>query len=422
MADLKSPRVAILYQFFHPDEVVSARHYADFAEGLRDRGWDVEVWTSNRACRDESVCFPRTENWRGIRIHRIWKPRFKPGSSIGRAVSIVWMIAAWTLGLWGRRRDYPDVIVVGTDPPLSVLTAWTVRLLRPRARFAHWCFDVFPEAAVADGMLAADSFLESLLKKLARAAYANVTLIADLGECMHKRLESYGHRASKETLVPWAMVEPQTLTASDPAIRSTLFGDAALGLLYSGNFGRAHAHDRFLELARILRSDNIAFAFGMSGNRADRVRESVRPSDTNIRMVGFASEAELEARLSAADIHLVSLRAEWEGIVVPSKFFGSLAAGRPVLFDGPAGSAVAMWIREHQVGWVLSEESIESIAGALRELTVSKDRLREMQQRCRRVYQEEFSKKIVLDRWDQALRGVLAADPASAGLIRLVQI
>src|SRR5439155_17049046 len=200
MADLKSPRVAILYQFFHPDEVVSARHYADFAEGLRDRGWDVEVWTSNRACRDESVCFPRTENWRGIRIHRIWKTRFKPGSRVGRAVSIVWMIAAWTLGLWGRRRDYPDVIVVGTDPPLSVLTAWTVRLLRPRARFAHWCFDVFPEAAVADGMLAADSFLESLLKKLARIAYRQVDLIADLGECMRNRLEGYGHAASKETL------------------------------------------------------------------------------------------------------------------------------------------------------------------------------------------------------------------------------
>ena len=189
------------------------------------------------------------------------------------------------------------MIVVGTDPPLSILTAWTVRLLRPRARFAHWCFDVFPEAAVADGMLAADSFLESLLKKLARVAYRQVDLIADLGECMRNRLEGYGHAASKETLVPWALAEPQTLTAPDPAIRSTLFGDAALGFLYSGNFGRAHAHDRFFELARILRADNIAFAFGMSGNRADRVRESVRPSDTNIRMVGFASEAELEARL-----------------------------------------------------------------------------------------------------------------------------
>jgi len=149
----RRPRAAILYHYFYPDDVVSARHYADLAEGLRDRGWDVEVWTSNRACHDESVCYPPREVWRGIRIQRIRKPRFRPGSSIGRVFSIVWMIAAWTLALWRRRPDYPDVVIVGTDPPLSILTAWTVRLFRKDARFAHWCFDLYPEAAVADGML-----------------------------------------------------------------------------------------------------------------------------------------------------------------------------------------------------------------------------------------------------------------------------
>src|SRR5439155_5912143 len=177
-------------------------------------------------------------------------------------------------------------------------------------------------------------------------------------------------------------------------------------LLYSGNFGRAHAHERFFELARMLRSENVEFAFGIRGNRADAVRKSVRPDDANIRMLGFASEAELDARLSAADIHLVSLRSEWEGLVVPSKFFGALAAGRPVLFDGPEGSAIAGWIRQHRVGWVLNSESMESVAAELRMLAVSKDRLQEMQRRCHGVYQKEFSKKVTLDRWDQALRKI----------------
>jgi hypothetical protein len=81
--EARRPRAAILYHYFYPDDVVSARHYADLAEGLRDRGWDVEVWTSNRACRDESVCYPSREVWRGIRIHRIRKPRFTSGSPIG---------------------------------------------------------------------------------------------------------------------------------------------------------------------------------------------------------------------------------------------------------------------------------------------------------------------------------------------------
>ena len=398
--------VAILYQFFHPDDVVSARHYADLAEGLRDRGLDVQVWTSNRACHDGSVRYPRNEIWRGIRIHRIWKPGFKSGSSMGRAISIVWMIAAWTMALW-RRHDYPDVVIVGTDPPLSALTAWTVHLLRPNARFAHWCFDLYPEAAVADGMLSPNSRLERFFRRLVRPAYRNISLMADLGACMRKRLEAYGHCASKATLVPWALVEPENPRTPDPAIRAKLFGDATLGLLYSGNFGRAHSYEAFFELARSLKSDNIAFAFAIRGNRADLVRQSMRPDDTNIWIVDFASEAELEARLSAADIHLVSLRPEWNGVVVPSKFFGSLAAGRPILFAGPADSDIAGWIREHQVGWVLNADSKEAIPGELRALAASKDCLKEMQDRCHRTYQKHFSKKVVLDQWDEALRRLL---------------
>ena len=206
--------------------------------------------------------------------------------------------------------------------------------------------------------------------------------MAGLGSCMRKRLEAYGHRASEATLVPWALVEPENPGIPDPAIRAKLFGpDAALGLLYSGNFGRAHSHEAFFELARTLKSDKVAFTFAIRGNRTGVVRESIRPDDANIRIVDFASEAELQERLSAADIHLVSLRPEWEGLVVPSKFFGSLAAGRPVLFAGPTGSGIARWIREHRVGWVLNADSSEAIAAELRALAVSRDRLKEMQDR-----------------------------------------
>jgi glycosyltransferase involved in cell wall biosynthesis len=160
----------------------------------------------------------------------------------------------------------------------------------------------------------------------------------------------------------------------------------------------------FFELARKLKSDKIAFAFGIRGNRADVVRESIRPDDTNIRLLGFASETELEARLTAADIHLVSLRPEWKGLVVPSKFFGSLAAGRPILFEGPAESAVALWINEYQAGWVLNLDTKEFIAEELKALAQSADRLKEMQERCLWTYQKHFSKKVVIDRWNRVLR------------------
>ena len=116
------------------------------------------------------------------------------------------------------------------------------------------------------------------------------------------------------------------------------------------------------------------------------------PEDTNIRFAGFASEADLEKRLGAADIHLASLQPTWTGTVVPSKFFGSLAIGRPVIFAGSENAAIAKWIREFDVGWLLQQALLDATADELRKLAQSPERIHDLQRRCHAVYQEHFAR------------------------------
>jgi colanic acid biosynthesis glycosyl transferase WcaI len=414
----RRPRVAVLYHYFHPDDVVSARHYAEFCSGLADRGWDVLALPCNRGCRNPSLSFPLREQWGEVTIRRVWRPRFRQASSLGRILNAAWMHAAWCLSLLADGRPGPDVLVIGTDPVLSVLVAPVVRKMCPSVRIAHWCFDLHPEGPIAEGMLRPDGWPARALRRLLRAAYGSCDLVADLGRCMRDRLEPYGHTCRKVTLVPWALAEPAALAAPDPAARRALFGVEPLGLLYSGNFGRAHSCEEFLELARLLRGSGTHFCFGVRGNRADELRATVRPDDTNVTVAGFAPEAVLEQRLAAADIHLVSLRPEWTGLVVPSKFFGSLAVGRPVLFAGSRASAVARWIEEHRVGWVLDGGSREAIAGRLRELARDPGELRGLQQHCHQVYQQHFARRRVLDDWDRELKALLAGVPGQAAEAR----
>jgi len=107
----------------------------------------------------------------------------------------------------------------------------------------------------------------------------------------------------------------------------------------------------FLQIARLLREEDIRFCFAVRGNRSDELRAAVGPTtETCVSALSFPSPNLLQ-QLTAADIHLVSLRHDWTGVVVPSKFFGSLAAGRPVIFAGSRNSCVAKWIVEYQVGW-----------------------------------------------------------------------
>src|SRR5262249_19210153 len=152
-----------------------------------------------------------------------------------------------------------------------------IRKALPRVRIAHWCFDLHPECSIAEGVIRPDSYLSQALRRVLKTAYASCDLVADLGSCMRERLAVYGHASRKATLVPWALVEPDVVPAVDPVTRKELFGESALGVLYSGNFGRAHSYDDFLQLARRLRNDSIHFCFGTRGNQARGLEAAVRP-------------------------------------------------------------------------------------------------------------------------------------------------
>lgn len=401
------PSIAVLYHYSHPDDVVSARHYADFCSDLHRLGWSVEAWPCNRGCRVDDVAYAAQERWAGVLYRRVWRPRFRQSSTLGRLANSFWMLAAWCARIWQSRRHPYDIILVGTDPPLSVLVAWFARRCHGRSRIVHWCFDLYPEAPIADGMMQSDGWPARRLRAMLASAYQCCDLIVDLGVCMAARLAEYKSSASTITLVPWALAEPAAIPIAQSETRTQLFKGAALGLLYSGSFGRAHDHEMFLKLAERLRDADIHLCFAARGNRAGVLQAAIAAAHANVSHADFVPETELATHLAAADIHLVSLRQEWTGIVVPSKFFGALAAGRPVLFAGSRTSAIAQWIDEHKLGWVLDDESLDAVAAELHILSAAPAKLAEMQRHCHAVYQQHFSRRRIMNDWNQVLRGLI---------------
>jgi glycosyltransferase involved in cell wall biosynthesis len=159
-----------------------------------------------------------------------------------------------------------------------------------------------------------------------------------------------------------------------------------------------------------LRARPIKLAFSVRGNREQMLREAVAGADVNVSFCEFAPAERLEARLSAADIHVVSLHPEWTGTVVPSKFFGAIAAGRPVLFAGSPESAVAKWIQEYDLGWVLTPRNVNAITKSIRAYASSPEQQNKMRQHCFEVYKEHFCRERVLDCYDKELRLVLPSE------------
>lgn len=401
------PKAYVFYHYFHPDDVVSSVHFTQLCTALVKSGWEITAFPCNRGCRDDSVVYSRDDEFGRVRIERIWRPAWRQSSGIGRILNAAWMILRWSL-LATQRARKPDVVIVGTDPILSVLVAIVWRLFKPRTILANWCFDLYPEAAYADGLLNRRSLFARLLHALLKKAYRACDLVVDIGPCMRKLLLRYDSSLRMATLVPWALAEPSDALPIPTAEREAVFGNSPFGLLYSGNFGRAHSYEAILELARLLRPDDVHLAFSVRGNRENALRMAVHSEDANISFVPFAAaEAKLEDRLACADVHVVSLREEWVGTVVPSKFFGALAIGRPVLFCGDRSSSIAQWIEQYELGWVLTPDNIPDVAASMRALLKDPSAMQRWRRRCHQVYSEHFSKAVAVSHWDALLRALL---------------
>lgn len=415
-ANSHGKRIYVFYHFYKPDDVVSAVHFADLCEGLERRGWHVTMITSNRYCRSKGSITPKSESIDGVEVVRAWRPPFAQSSNIFRIVNSLWIQFAWIRQY--RRMPEPAAVIVGTDPQFSQWMLPRLKKTHPAAKLFFWSFDMYPEAIQAEQM---SSFVTSMANRISSwmpRFYRPVDVMVDIGSCMRERLNKHRHAAGMKTIVPWALVEPEADLPVNQSVRQTMFGeDVELGILYSGTLGKAHEYEDFLKLARSLRdvAPRIVFAFSSHGNRIAEMQAQLTPEDTNIRFLPFASQEELEDRLNAADIHLLSLKSNWAGIVVPSKFFGSLAVGKPVLYAGAEDSCIARWIEEHNLGLFLDSENSEEVAQKLIDYSRDPDLLIQWQQSTHRTYHAKFSRERMLESWHHLLEDELDGHLPVAG-------
>jgi glycosyltransferase involved in cell wall biosynthesis len=317
------------------------------------------------------------------------------------------MIARWSV-LGCDPRIQPDVLVVGTDPIFGILIAIIWRRFKPRTKIIHWCFDLYPEAAIADGILRANGRVAACLRALAAKAYRECDLIVDIGCCMKALLRCYRIDTPMETLVPWALEESYQVIPINDAERYQIFGVTGLALMYSGSFGKAHSSEAIVHLAQMLQKVDVKIAFSVSEDSAEALRRSLPAGTENVAFVPIAPSNRISKRLSAADIHVVTLKEEWTGTVVPSKFFGALSLGRPVLFCGSSESAIAHWIDEYKIGWVLTPQTVERVVAEMKLLVTNRTELEVMFRHCHEVYMRHFSKQVIMNRWDEELQKLLA--------------
>jgi len=409
--DTGRQRLLLVNRFFHPDTSATGQLLTDLADALDTRGFAVTVLAGRHSYLNTGAVLP-ARAWRaGIEVCRLRHTGFGRFWLPGRALDCATFAASALLALLTRARP-GDVILAKTDPPLMSVLAWLAARLTG-ARLVNWCQDLFPETAAAIGLPGARGPAGGALRALRNVSLRGAEMNVALSPGMVARLAAQGVPRERLTVIPnWAdgeLIRP--LAPRDNPLRAAWGLGERFVIGYSGNLGRAHEVDALVELMTLLEDEpGLAFLFigAGAGYRTLRAAVAARRRD-NVVFRPYQDRARLPLSLTAPDVHLVTLRPAWEGLVMPSKLYGALAAGRPVVFVGDPAGDVARIVGAGP-GLVASPDRMPALAVQIRALRRDPERLARMGAAARRAY-EASTKNASLDAWTRCLRA--AALPAA---------
>lgn len=356
-------RTLLVNQFYPPDIAPTGQALSDLAQTLSVRGHEVTVLCS-RHSYEGGVSYQPQEERDGVRIRRLWAFGF---GRRGWARMLDYLSFHTATYVAGRHHGRFDLVVCLTTPPFI---GWTAqKSLGARAgTLAHWVMDLYPDVLAAHGALSVSSWVYGRLEAVARQQYSSAPLVLAIGPRMRDRLAPYVAAPSKLEWVPlWGPKQAPASPEDGRALRARRgWSDEGCVLLYSGNMGLGHRFDGLLDAARQLAGAGPVWAFAGGGRRRGELeRFAAAHPAARIELLPYVPRTELPASLASADVHLVSLRDEWQGLIVPSKVQAAFSVGRPVIFVGPRENEGAEWVLASGGGWVVEERDVRGLLDAV---------------------------------------------------------
>lgn len=402
-------RIFFFNRFYRPDSSATAQILRGLCEALAvDGPGEITVVTSRLNYADPGCRYPADEVLDGVRVRRLWSTRFGRGSVPGRLLDYLSIYASFFCFML-RELGPEDMAVFKTDPPLLSVPGAIGKQFKGY-RMVAWCQDLFPEVAMAEMRLPRGTgWFLSLLRVIRDWSLRNSDRVVVLGRDMERCLVTAGIPEKGICRIANWSVQADDPDADGQTLRAE-WGIPAEAFVvgYSGNLGRAHDWRTILGAARILKEagEDTLFLCCGGGYGYERLREAAEsdPAGSTFRFMPYQPLERLAAVLRVPDLHWVTLKERLTPYIVPSKFFGILQAGRPVLFIGDPGSEIAGLIRGGGIGAVAREGDASGLAAAIRSFRNGNLSSRDSGERARRLWLERFQKAHEVAKWDRLLR------------------
>lgn len=300
------------------------------------------------------------------------------------------------------KRSFDLVICVDT-PRFSAVLGWLVKWKSP-CKVIMWAMDLSLEQ-VLRRKKEGSKFSAIIALVINRLYFLSISLcdrVVVLGGCMRDVFQKSGVK-QLSVIGPWADKPQVSQELSTAAARLKNHWPEKFTIAYRGYAGEWHEFDTILEaIRRIVPENQLHFIFAGFGPGIDRVAaEKEKNYWENVHIKRWVPREELGSLPQCADLHLVSLKTSMLGTCVPSKTYGALAYGRPVLFIGPKECQAAQDVLEANAGRVV--ENADKLVDAVEEFLANRDKLEICSRNARKAFLEKHCAQAVFRKWDQLL-------------------
>src|SRR6202041_2405522 len=236
--------------------------------------------------------------------------------------------------------------------------------------------DMYPDMALGGDIVRANT-LVARWEEMHRRALREAARVIVLGDDMRERILAKGVAPDRVAIVRDGASPSGPLSdGRHPAVEEVRCGFPFV-VLHAGNLGFYGAWPTLLKAAELLRNENTGLVFVGDGANRAAMQTSINGSK-NVRFLPFRPASEIPHVMMAGDLHVVTVRRGLEGVVVPSKLYSTLAAGRPVLAVAPKQCDAARIVVESGCGVTADPDDPAEVAAVIRSLRNKPEMLPEM--------------------------------------------
>ncbi len=391
----------IVTQLFYPDETSTGYVMTKIAETLADVS-EVNVICGSSSYQSNKLNTDNTIDGR-ININRINTPKLDKNKLINRVFLFFYFtIAVFFKIVFKIKKD--DKLILVTNPPTLLVVIGFLKRIK-KFKLIIILQDIFPENAVASGIIKTKSISYQYILKAINYGYKSADQLIACGSDMADFFVKKGITKNKITIIPnWAdhlMVLPDSTINRQEYFNLNL--ENKIVIEFAGNIGRVQGLEKFIDLFNKMSNPNLVLIIIGDGAHKKLLQDLVLFQNiSNVYFFESKPRNEQHLFLNSCDIGLVTLCEGMYGLGVPSKVYNIMSAAKPILYIGDKGSEIDLYINNEDIGWSFNWEKENAIISFLNDIAQS-ELLKRKGENARKFVLANFTEYIVFEEYKKVL-------------------